>query len=278
MPRSNDAAARMLQEFAELLAISGGDPFKVRAYEKAARMVEGYGADIAGLDEKALDAIPSVGAHLARKIAEFQRTGSVEELEDLRAQVPAGVRSLLEVPGLGPKRAHQVYEELGVTSVGELLDALHEHRLQHLDGWGARSEENLAKSVRDAHLGGDRIQLAVGLGLAEEILASLSALPGGNEMRITAKASGEHSSALAGLRPGTAVAIEGPYGAFTRHARRSDRVLLVADAYNLRRLVPDIAARDLYVCGPGGFMKQLIGQARALGVPDGRIHHEDFAF
>ena len=178
MPRSNDAAARMLQEFAELLAISGGDPFKVRAYEKAARMVEGYGADIAGLDEKALDAIPSVGAHLARKIAEFQRTGSVEELEDLRAQVPAGVRSLLEVPGLGPKRAHQVYEELGVTSVGELLDALHEHRLQHLDGWGARSEENLAKSVRDAHLGGDRIQLAVGLGLAEEILASLSALPG----------------------------------------------------------------------------------------------------
>jgi ferredoxin-NADP reductase len=50
------------------------------------------------------------------------------------------------------------------------------------------------------------------------------------------------------------------------------------DAYNLRRLVPDIAARDLYVCGPGGFMKQLIGQARALGVPDGRIHHEDFAF
>ncbi len=169
---------------------------------------------------------------------------------------------------------------------------------------------------------------------------SLSALPGGNEMRITAKASGEHSSALAGLRPGTAVAIEGPYGAFTRHARRSDRVLLVAagvgvtpvralledlprrvdvvvivrassardlilrdevrrlvgerggrlyevvgsraqrplDAGNLRRLVPDIAARDLYVCGPGGFMKQLIGQARALGVPDGRIHHEDFAF
>jgi DNA polymerase (family 10) len=177
MPRSNHAAARMLQEFAELLAIAGGDPFKVRAYERAARVLEGYPRDIDGLDEKALDAIPSIGSHLARKIAEFQRTGSVEELEDLRAQVPAGVRGLLEVPGLGPKRAHQVYEELGVTSVSELLDALHEHRLRHLPGWGERSEENLAQAVRDAHVGGGRIQLAVGLSLAEEILATLSALP-----------------------------------------------------------------------------------------------------
>jgi ferredoxin-NADP reductase len=169
---------------------------------------------------------------------------------------------------------------------------------------------------------------------------SISALPGGNEMRITVKAAGEHSSALARLEPGTPVAIEGPYGAFTQHARETDRVLLVAagvgvtpvramledlprrvdvvvilrgssardlilrdeirrlvgerrgrlyevvgpraqaplDAGHLQRLVPDITARDLYVCGPDGFMKQLIGQARSLGVPDGRIHHEDFAF
>jgi DNA polymerase (family 10) len=176
MPRSNNAAAAMLQEFAELLAISGGDPFKVRAYEKASQAVAGYPQEITDLDEKGLDAIPGVGAHLARKIAEFLRTGSVEELEDLRAHVPAGLRSLLEVPGLGPKRAHQVYEELGVTSVSELLDALHHHRLRQLHGWGERSEENLAQAVRDAHAQGDRIQLAVALGLAEEILASLSAL------------------------------------------------------------------------------------------------------
>ena len=177
MPRSNDAAAEMLQEFADLLAISGGDPFKVRAYEKAAQAVAGYSKDVTDLDEKGLDAIPSVGSHLARKIVEFLRTGTVEELEELRARVPAGLRSLLNVPGLGPKRAHQVYVELGITSVGELLDALHEHRLQHLPGWGVRSEENLAQAVHDAHASGTRIQLAVALGLAEEILAILSALP-----------------------------------------------------------------------------------------------------
>jgi DNA polymerase (family 10) len=177
MPRSNDEAAEMLQEFADLLAISGGDQFKVRAYEKAASAVAGYPRDIANLDEKGLDAIPSVGTHLARKIVDLLRTGSVEELDELRARVPAGLRSLLDVPGLGPKRAHQVYSELGITSVAELLDALHEHRLQHLHGWGERSEENLAQAIRDAHLGGARIQLAIALGLAEEILAVLSELP-----------------------------------------------------------------------------------------------------
>jgi DNA polymerase (family 10) len=167
----------MLQEFADLLAISGGDSFKVRAYEKAAQAVAGYPADVAKLDGKGLDAIPGVGEHLARKILELVRTGSVEELEDLRARVPAGLRSLLDVPGLGPKRAHQVYEELGITSVGELLDALHEHRLRELRGWGERSEENLARAIREAHASGDRIQLAVALGLAEEILTHLSTLP-----------------------------------------------------------------------------------------------------
>jgi predicted ferric reductase len=169
---------------------------------------------------------------------------------------------------------------------------------------------------------------------------SLSSLPTANEMRITVKAAGDHSAALARLEPGTPVAIEGPYGAFTHHARKTDRVLLVGagvgatpiramlddlpwhvdvvailrgsrerelilrdeiarlvserggrlhevvgprsqaplDADHLRRLVPDIAERDLYVCGPGGFMENLIAHARALGVPESRIHHEDFAF
>ena len=176
MARSNDAAAQMLQEFAELLAISGGDAFKVRAYEKAARAVAGYQAEIAGLDEKGLDAIPSVGVHLARKIVEFRETGSVEELDELRGRVPAGLRTLLSVPGLGPKRARQVYDQLGITSVSELLGALHEQRLRTLHGWGERSEANLAQAVHDAQISGGRIQLGVALDLAEQLLAELRSL------------------------------------------------------------------------------------------------------
>ncbi len=196
----------------------------------------------------------------------------------------------------------------------------------------------------------DRLAVAGGQFLTFRFLArgmwwhghpySLSALPGRREMRITVKAAGEHSSALAELRPGTPVVIEGPYGSFGQRSCDNDRVLLVAagvgvtpvralledlpprvnvvvilrgssekdlvlrdevrrlvddrggrlhevvgpralrplDGPHLQRLVPDIARRDLYVCGPAGFMEQLIGEAGSLGVPPERIHREDFTF
>jgi DNA polymerase (family 10) len=168
----------MLEEFAELLAIAGGDPFKVRAYERAARAVAGHEADIATLDARRLDAIPGVGSHIAAKILELRDTGTVAELDELRARVPAGLRALLAVPGLGPRRARQVYEELGITSITELLDALHQHRLRSLKGWGERSEQKLASAIAQVQAGGGRIPLAVALDLAEEMLGDLGALPG----------------------------------------------------------------------------------------------------
>jgi DNA polymerase (family 10) len=177
MACSNDSAAQMLQGFAELLAISGGEAFKVRAYEKAARSVAGCPAEIAELDEKGLNAIPGVGAHLARKIIEFRESGSVHELDELRARIPGGLRTLLVVPGLGPRRARQVYDELGITSVTELLGALHDQRLRRLRGWGERSEASLAQAIRDAQSGGGRIHLDVALDLAEQLLSELAALP-----------------------------------------------------------------------------------------------------
>jgi DNA polymerase/3'-5' exonuclease PolX len=176
--RSNDAVAAMLQEFADLLAISGGDPFRVRAYGRAARTVAGCEGDVGLLDERELDAMPGIGSHLAAKIAEFCRTGSVDELDALRARVPAGLRTLLSVPGLGPKRARQIYTELGVPSLPELLAALHDQRLRELRGWGVRSEEFLVQAITEARASGARIPLVVALDLAEKLLGELSAVPG----------------------------------------------------------------------------------------------------
>ncbi len=73
------------------------------------------------------------------------------------------------MPGLGPKRARQVYDQLGITSVSELLDALHDQRLRGLRGWGERSEANLAQAIQEAQSGGGRIGLAVALDLAEQL-------------------------------------------------------------------------------------------------------------
>jgi predicted ferric reductase len=169
---------------------------------------------------------------------------------------------------------------------------------------------------------------------------SLSAAPTGRHLRITVKDLGDHSHALAALTPGTRVAIEGPYGAFTADARRGDRLLLVGagvgitpirallqelpedgvdvavilrasnadglvladevraqvarrggrvhellgaradvalDAAALRALVPDVATRDVYLCGPDGFSQDVAAQARRAGVEQDRIHHESFA-
>ncbi len=176
--RSNDLAADALDELAELLAISGGDPFKVRAYEKAARAVREYPLEIDTLDAHGLDAIPSVGSRIAAKIKELCATGTISELEELRAHVPAGLRACLGVPGLGPRRAHQVYDELGISSLPELLDALHEHRLQRLKGWGPKVEDNVLRAISDASQAGGRVPLPSALAVAEEVLAAVSAVPG----------------------------------------------------------------------------------------------------
>jgi ferredoxin-NADP reductase len=168
---------------------------------------------------------------------------------------------------------------------------------------------------------------------------SLSALPRPPYLRLTVKGVGDHSAALATLRPGTKVVIEGPYGTFTRYAQQRKRVLLVAagigvtalrslledlprnsapvvvlratraedmvlikevaelvryqhgqlhelvgtrqqaalDDRSLPRLVPDLRERDLYVCGPEGFVADIVDLAKRLGVPDEAVHHEAYA-
>lgn len=177
MARSNELVAEALGELSELLAITGEDQFRVRAYEKAARSVAEYPLDVDTLDEKALDDIPAVGSHIATKIRELLASGRLSELDDLRARVPAGLRSLLDVPGLGPKRARQVYEELGVSSLPELLDALHQEKLRGLKGWGPTSEQNLRRAMAQAQQAGGRMQLGVAVGIAEELAGDLRELP-----------------------------------------------------------------------------------------------------
>jgi DNA polymerase (family 10) len=95
-----------LAEYADLLAITGGDAYRVRNYEKAARAVAGYHLDVGLLDEEGLDEIPAVGASIAAKILQLVDHGSFDELDERRSQVPAGLRSLLTVPGLGPSGRH----------------------------------------------------------------------------------------------------------------------------------------------------------------------------
>src|SRR5205823_4882833 len=95
MARPNDEVDALFQEYADLLAISGGDAFKARAYEKAARAIGGHHADVSTLSSGELRGIPNVGKSIAEKVEEYLRTGTVQAFEEVRARMPAGVRQLI---------------------------------------------------------------------------------------------------------------------------------------------------------------------------------------
>ncbi|SNS71694.1 DNA polymerase (family 10) [Actinomadura meyerae] len=177
MARANDEAAALIQELADLLSITGGDAFKIRAYEKAARAIAGYPDDIADLDLAGLRAIPAVGEAIAKKVLDYTTTGTIRQVEELRAKIPAGVRALTEIPTLGPKKALAVYEELGVSSVDELAAAIGEGRLRGLKGFGAKTEENILRGIELLRSSGERVLVDAAAGVADEVVAALSELP-----------------------------------------------------------------------------------------------------
>jgi DNA polymerase (family 10) len=176
MPRSNDAVEAALLEYAELLSITSSDPYKPRSYEKAARSIGGYHADVATLDAKGILGIPNVGKSIGEKVSEFLASGRIGALEELRELIPDGVRQMMGVPGLGPKKANVLYHELGISSVEQLLDAVEEHRLADLKGFGPKTEGNIRRGIAQISTSGGRVLVSLALDVAEELLAELRGL------------------------------------------------------------------------------------------------------
>ena len=178
MARANDAVAELFQEYADLIAITGGEAFRARVYEKAARSIAGYPGDVAKLDRTALEQIPNVGGSTAGKIQEYLSTGRIEAVEKLRGRIPAGVRELTRIPGLGPKRAVALYEELGVGSVADLVTAIEDGRVAQLRGFGAKGVANIQHGIELLAASGGRVLISEATAVAEEIRAALAAVPG----------------------------------------------------------------------------------------------------
>lgn len=178
LPWANEELGRQFAEIAELLKLSGADRFRVRAYERARDAVNAATVDLAELDRDALSALPGVGGSTAGKIVEFQQQGEIAMLSDLRAEVPPGLIALVQVPGLGPKTARQLYERLAVDSLEGLRAALDDGTIRALPGLGLRTEENLrAGLARLEATVTQRLPLADVIGVAEELLARTRALP-----------------------------------------------------------------------------------------------------
>ena len=170
MPRTNDTVEEALTEYADLLSILTEDPYKPRSYEKAARSVGGYPDDLAAMDRKQILKIPNVGASIGEKIEEVMRTGTFEALEELRAQIPPGVRGMIAIPGLGPKKAIVLYRDLGIADVEDLRRAIDEGRLADLKGFGAKTEENIRQGIERLSQAEERVLASVAMDLANELI------------------------------------------------------------------------------------------------------------
>lgn len=178
MVRPNEEVEALLQEYADLIAITGGDAFKARAYEKAARAIGGHPADVSHLDVAGLKEIPGVGKSIAEKVIEYFRTGKVTVVEERRARIPAGVRQLITIPTLGPKKAMALYEDLHISSVGELADAIAAEKLRDLKGFGEKTEQNILHGIALMQQAGERIGLSTAMEVAEDIVTELSRVTG----------------------------------------------------------------------------------------------------
>jgi DNA polymerase (family X) len=178
MSEANDRAAALLDEYADLTVMTGGDPFRARVYARAARAVAGHPRDVSELTPTALQQIPGVGKSIAAKLAEITVSGSFAELEDLRADIPDGVRQLTRIPALGPRRALQLYRELGISSPDELRAAIEARQLDSLRGFGAKSADKLLRGLDLLASAGGRVLLNVAAQTAATVIGAVGAAPG----------------------------------------------------------------------------------------------------
>jgi len=182
----NEEIAAVFEEMADLLAIQGGNPFRIRAYQLAAQVVRGLPHELAGMtgaDEYAR--LPGIGADLAGKIAELVQTGELRALAQLRRQVPAGLRELLELPGLGPVRVRALRSGLRIRNRADLKRALAAGRLARLRGFGPALEARLRTALAGASERTPKRPLrTVAAQFAEPLRAYLKSVPGVSEVEI----------------------------------------------------------------------------------------------
>jgi DNA polymerase (family X) len=136
-----------LDEIGAMLEIEGENPFKVKAYYNAAKILAGFDDLDTFIKEGRLKEIKGIGETLAAKIVEYAETGKVAFHEELKERVPPGLLELLQVPNLGPKKIKMLFDELGVTSLGELEYACKENRLVSLFRFGDKTQEKILKGI-----------------------------------------------------------------------------------------------------------------------------------
>ncbi len=172
----NPEVAKLLRMMALYLEMKG-IAFKPQAYEKAAYSIEALDEDIEEFVKKkgkeGLKNLPGVGESIAEKIIEYLKTGKIQELEELKKEVPVDIETLTSIEGVGPKIVFKLYKALGIKTIEDLEKACLEHKIRRLPGFGEKSEEKILRGIQFFKQGGGRFILGFIMPVVESLVAYL---------------------------------------------------------------------------------------------------------
>jgi len=151
MPIHNSYIAKIFNQVADLLSIEGANPFRIRAYRKAARIIKRLSKRIEDIieSENSLTELNGIGEDLASKIKQITETGSLELLEKLKKRTDPELLELLDLKGLGPKRVHKLHTELNITNINDLEEALKQKKIRKVAGFGSKIEKKIMHSIQE---------------------------------------------------------------------------------------------------------------------------------
>jgi DNA polymerase (family 10) len=173
-----ERVAEILVEIGTLLELKGENPFKTRAYQNGARIIEGLNEPLQKLvAEERLGELKGIGDALQQKITELVTTGKLKYYDELKASVPAGLVAMLDIPGLGPKKIIALNKHLGVDSIEKLEAACKAGKVAELDGFGEKTQTKLLEGIAHRRLYAQRSRLDDALDAAEPVLDSLRQHP-----------------------------------------------------------------------------------------------------
>ncbi len=174
----NSQISDIFREISRMLEIKGDNPFRIRAYERAAQNIGSLTEDIEIVArENRLTEIPGIGKDLSSAIKEFLEKGKMKRYESLKKSLPQGLLELLRIPSLGPKTVKLLYDQLKITGIESLKTAIKKHKLTGIYGIKEKTVENILKGIEFVEKGKERMYLAQANAIAQDFIGYLEGIP-----------------------------------------------------------------------------------------------------
>lgn len=181
---SNQDVAEIFYHMAALLDLKGENPFRVRAYQKAAQTVEFLSAPLKDMTTGELLELPGIGADLAAKITEILLTGSLQAFQELQKTVQPELATLMDLQGLGPKKVRKLAEALNIHTMSDLEEAARTGKIHDIPGFGLQSEQNILHAIELHRTLGRRMKLSTAEGYAEPLVKYLKRIQGVHQVEV----------------------------------------------------------------------------------------------